>query len=168
MTLKPCLVQSCGELSEQSRCPDHRPKPTNKVRPKGHVHTNTTRWKRLSAKARKASPFCEFCSATQTLSADHIIPVSERPDLAHEVVNIRVLCLECNGRRGKNCADEEREAVLQRLSTREARLAKFLRLRRRNRRSCKVSGVRDGPYRDDSPPFGQGAVRVTHRGAGCQ
>ena len=63
-------------------------------------------------KARKASPFCEFCSATQNLSADHIIPVSERPDLAYEVANIRVLCLECNGRRGNNCTDEEREAVL--------------------------------------------------------
>ena len=123
MTLRPCLV--CGAPSEQSRCPDDRPKPTNKVRPKGHVHTNTTRWKRLSAKARKASPFCEICSATQTLSADHIIPVSERPDLAHEILNIRVLCLVCNGRRGNNCTDEEREAVLARLQARQARLARF-------------------------------------------
>jgi hypothetical protein len=67
------------------------------------------------------SSFCEMCSATDRLSVDHVIPVSERPDLAYEILNTRVLCLSCNGRRGNNCTDAEREAVLNAITAKKER-----------------------------------------------
>ena len=71
------------------------------------------------------SPFCEWCEATEQLSVDHVIPVSERPDLAYKVENCRVLCLSCNGKRANNCTDDERATVLKRLQAAQARRAKF-------------------------------------------
>ena len=162
MTARPCA--QCGDIiATGTYCTECKPKPaaTTKVRPKGHVHTNTTRWKRLSDKARKLQPWCVDCGAHDDLTGDHIIPVSEDPTLAYEVLNIAVRCRTCNSRRGNRCTDEERQAVLTPASAQGAP-GQVLRLRRRNRRSCTVSGVRDGPYRDDPPPFGQGAVGVTH------
>jgi 5-methylcytosine-specific restriction endonuclease McrA len=125
VTLKPCL--SCGELSQQSRCPEHQPKPkaTTKLRPKGHVHTNPTRWKRLSDKARKLQPWCLDCGTHDDLTGDHIIPVHEDPSLAYEVLNIAVRCRSCNGRRGANVTEEERHAVRWAIAARKARNTRF-------------------------------------------
>ena len=113
MTARPCA--QCGDIiATGTYCTECKPKPaaTTKVRPKGHVHTNTTRWKRLSDKARKLQPWCVDCGAHDDLTGDHIIPVSEDPTLAYEVLNIAVRCRTCNSRRGNRCTDEERQAVL--------------------------------------------------------
>lgn len=115
MTLKPCAT--CGEPAPATYCDEHRPVDTRaKVRTAGHVHTNTAAWKRLSKRLRRMSPFCEFCGATEALSVDHIIPVSERPELAYEVANCRVLCLVCNGRRASKVTAAERAEVEARLT----------------------------------------------------
>lgn len=39
-------------------------------------------------------------SRANPLTADHILPVSARPDLAYDETNIQVLCRECNARKG--------------------------------------------------------------------
>ena len=114
---RPCI--GCGCLIDRgSRCGPCTPKRT---RPAGHPHNNTGRWKRLSAKARRAQPWCLDCGAITDLCADHIIPVAERPDLAHDELNLTVRCRSCNGRRGDRCTDAERHRVLAALDARTLR-----------------------------------------------
>jgi 5-methylcytosine-specific restriction endonuclease McrA len=113
VTLRPCL--DCGTPSDGPRCPAHTT--TTKQRPKGHIHTNTTRWKNLSKRLRKLSPFCELCGAREQLSVDHILPVSEAPELVFAEENLRVGCLSCNGSRGNRFTHDEAHAVLKRLES---------------------------------------------------
>lgn len=112
--MRPCL--DCGEPTDGPRCPEHTTTDT-RVRDKAHVHTNTARWKALSKRLRKLSPFCELCGAIEQLSVDHILPVSEAPELAYAEENCRIACLTCNGRRGNHFTPEEAHAVLKRLQT---------------------------------------------------
>ena len=122
VTLKPCVV--CGEPSPQSRCPEHRPKDLRRNRGRGHANDDP-RWRRLSTKLRKLSPFCELCGGRDDLTVDHIIPTSEAPELAHEPLNCRVLCRPCNSKRGNSVTDDERDSVHERIRARKARLARF-------------------------------------------
>lgn len=64
--LKPCIVPRCGELSQQSRCPEHR-KDTRNKRERGY----DWRWDQLSRQARRLQPFCTDCGATDDLQGDH-------------------------------------------------------------------------------------------------
>ncbi|MFT9539150.1 HNH endonuclease [Mycobacteroides abscessus] len=111
---RPCL--GCGRLiAKGSRCSVCTPR---RDRPKNHPHTNTTRWKKLSATARRQQPWCLDCGTTEYLCADHIIPVAERPDLAYEELNITVRCRTCNGRRADHCTDADRNQVLAAIAAR--------------------------------------------------
>lgn len=112
MTRRPCLT--CGEVSEGSRCPEHtRDRESRRPRDKTHVHFNTARWKRLSARLRKMSPFCELCGATERLSVDHIARVQDRPEWTYEVANLRILCLRCNGRLSAQSATPDQVAEVE-------------------------------------------------------
>lgn len=70
--LKPCYVQACGELSEQARCPAHRPKHPSKDR-KSRGYPSW--WERLSIQARQLQPWCSTCHTPGTpanpLTVDH-------------------------------------------------------------------------------------------------
>jgi len=115
--VKHCL--GCGELTEGSRCASCA---LPRTRPPGRSeHYNDNRWRTLSMRLRKQSPFCEQCGSTDRLSVDHIIPVSEAPELRLEPLNCRVLCLSYNASRRNNCTDEERAAVLAAISQRRRR-----------------------------------------------
>ncbi|ULN33620.1 HNH endonuclease [Mycolicibacterium smegmatis] len=76
----------------------------------------------MSKRLRRLSPFCENCGSTTGLSADHIVPASERPDLVYEMANLRVLCMNCNRRRGNNCTPKERAMVEQRMANKRKRI----------------------------------------------
>jgi 5-methylcytosine-specific restriction endonuclease McrA len=118
---KLCL---CGNdaIVGQTRCADcTRPRDRSNDKPPKHKHLHTARWTNLSKRLRKASPFCEICQATTDLVVDHVIPLSERPDLAFEVANCRVLCRPHNASRRATCTDEERAAVLARIAARKRR-----------------------------------------------
>jgi 5-methylcytosine-specific restriction endonuclease McrA len=91
-----------------------------KVLPKGHVHLNPARWKALSKRARRMQPWCLDCGTTEDLTTDHVIPVSEAPELAYKPANIAVRCRPCNSRRGDRCTDTERAEVETRLTRGEA------------------------------------------------
>ncbi|BBY82017.1 HNH endonuclease [Mycolicibacterium pulveris] len=65
------------------------------------------------------------CGATTDLTVDHIIPLTESPELAHEPLNCRVLCRRHNAMRQDHCTDEEREAVLAAIAARKARRARM-------------------------------------------
>ena len=94
MTMTSCLV--CGEVSERARCPQHQ---IVKVKTNtDHVaFANNARWKKLSKKLRKLSPFCELCGTPEDLTVDHIVRVTDRPEWTYEIDNCRVLCRFHNG-----------------------------------------------------------------------
>lgn len=97
MTNRPCV--SCGDIiASGSYCDDCDPHHSGPHT--GGRTTYGTRWKNFSKRLRRLSPFCEECGATERLSVDHIIPVSERPEWEYERVNCRVLCKPCNSRKG--------------------------------------------------------------------
>lgn len=114
---RPCI--GCGKLiAKGSRCGQCTPK---RQRPQGHPHTNNGRMKRLSKATRKAQPWCLDCRTATDLTADHVIPVAERPDLAFEPLNLTTRCRSCNGRRGDRCTDAERAQVLDAITQRHKR-----------------------------------------------
>lgn len=159
MTLKPCIA--CGEPTAGSRCPEHQLADT---RPQGHVHTNPARWKNLSKRLRKNSPFCETCGAVEQLQLDHVIPYSVSPELGYAEENLRVWCKTCNGRRRNRYTLDEATLVLTRLHatyrrrpTRQGRE----RIAAAQRAAADLGGH---PKRVDSPPDGK-AQRAMKRGA---
>lgn len=119
---RPCL--GCGRLIESgSRCIECQPK--RKPRDTAHAGTDR-RWRTLSNRLRKASPFCEIPGCTSAdLTTDHILPVSVFPELAYEELNCRVICRSHNGRRGSNYTDEEHKRVLDAIEARRERQRRF-------------------------------------------
>ena len=96
MLLRPCLV--CGTPGPTTRCEDH-PSPRRRHTPKNRnkiTAANRTRWKNLSARLRRDSPFCEHCGTSHDLTVDHIVRLEHRPEWAYEIDNLRVLCRRCN------------------------------------------------------------------------
>ncbi|WP_457160644.1 HNH endonuclease signature motif containing protein [Mycobacteroides abscessus] len=119
MVARPCL--GCGDLIDTgSRCTDCTPKDTRRNRGPGRSQGDW-KWRQLSKRLRKESPFCETCGSTGRLTVDHIIPVSEVPELAHEIANLRVLCHSCNSCRGNRVTDIERIAVYRAIDERKQR-----------------------------------------------
>ncbi|EHB58975.1 hypothetical protein MycrhDRAFT_1411 [Mycolicibacterium rhodesiae JS60] len=118
---RPCI--GCGCLIPSgSRCADcQRPLNNHYQRGRKGRTASDWRWRKLSEKLRRLSPFCEKCLATTDLTVDKIIPLSERPDLAHEELNLRVLCRTCNSARGNTCTDAERQHVLDVIAKRASR-----------------------------------------------
>lgn len=112
MTARPCL--GCGALIDKgNRCGPCRPKDPDRDR--ASAHWNTTRWKNLSARLRKTSPFCELCGSTRNLQCDHVLPIVQFAELTYEECNLRVLCQRCNTSRGATYTHEEAQQVLERL-----------------------------------------------------
>jgi hypothetical protein len=109
--LKPCL--ECGELSPNSRCDDHKLKRAPRPTPSRKERNRPAALDQLSTRMRRLSPFCEYpgCGASEHLELDHIIPVSEAPELVLEPLNCRVYCRTHNRMRGNKCTDEERAQV---------------------------------------------------------
>jgi len=56
-------------------------------------------WRRLRAQVLRRDPLCQIrgpkCKRVST-TVDHIIPLSLRPDLAHDLRNLRGACTACN------------------------------------------------------------------------
>lgn len=101
MTMKPCLV--CGEVTDRHRCPAHA---LPDLRAKDRVtRTRPARWKRLSARLRRAQPFCSECGTRYDLTVDHVMPLAHGGDPFDET-NLDVLCRSCNGRKGATWGDE--------------------------------------------------------------
>ena len=117
---KLCL---CGEdaLPGKYHCADCKPERTNRSSAPSHPYLATHRWKSLSLRLRKASPFCELCGSTTNLCVDHIIPASEDPSLIFVKENLRVLCRLCNTRKKDSCTDAERQRVLEAIAARKRR-----------------------------------------------
>lgn len=104
--LAPC--RDCGELSDQSRCPEHRPKVHSLGNAKERGYD--WRWEKLSRRARKLQPFCTDCGSKTDLQTDHSAEAWERHErgLPIRLVDVEVVCGSCNRRRGpaKNPRDQ--------------------------------------------------------------
>ena len=96
--LKPCLT--CGELSEQTRCPEHT---VYSVQPSSTARGYDAAWNRLSKRARRMQPFCSDCGATDDLTTDHSPEAWRRRDagLVVRLADVDVVCRSCNSKRGR-------------------------------------------------------------------
>ncbi|WP_197381258.1 hypothetical protein [Mycolicibacterium mengxianglii] len=98
--LKPCYIDGCGELSEQARCPAHRPAHATKGRKtRGYPWW----WEQLSIEARQLQPFCSKCGSDQRLTVDHTPQAWQKIQAGHrltlkdfETGLLAVLCITCN------------------------------------------------------------------------
>ena len=115
MTMKPCLT--CGRPCHGSRCPEHaRPvlqaqwRRGNAIRdPFARQLYASSEWQRLARSVVDGATGCAWCHRTPAqlvrdrrsprLTADHVIPVRVRPDLALEPSNVVAACLSCQARR---------------------------------------------------------------------
>lgn len=95
MVMQPCV--ECGELSDNNRCSRHKRKHTPKTTRSHAADFNRSKWRRLSQKLRKLSPFCEVCGTSDDLTVDHIVRVVDRPEWTYEPDNCRILCRYHNG-----------------------------------------------------------------------
>gem|GEM_PF-7072769 len=124
--LRPCTA--CGEPHDgPGRCPDCRREADtarDRTRDRASAHWNNTRWKNLSARLRRMSPFCEICGSKTMLEVDHILPIVEFPELVYFVENLRVLCRKHNRSRGHRWTPAEASAVLERLQEAHKRTRK--------------------------------------------
>ena len=111
MLMQPCV--QCGEISDRNRCEQHLLPSTQKDRTKHVAYANRSRWKNLSRRLRKMSPFCEMCGAKDDLTVDHIVRVTDRPEWTYEVDNCRVLCRRCNGGISMQSARPEAEKEIE-------------------------------------------------------
>lgn len=95
-----CLT--CGELSEQPYCQDHRPASTPKAlsaAQRGYDY----RWQKLSKRARRIQPFCTDCGTTENLQCDHSPKAWERYYTGKNIrlIDVDVVCGDCNNARGQ-------------------------------------------------------------------
>jgi len=162
MTARPCT--GCGDIiATGSRCRDCRPADTRVRKDKGQAAYDPT-WRKLSVKARRMSPFCQDCGAVEDLTADHVLPKSDYPELVHALDNLAVRCRSCNSRRGATgFTDREAGEVLTRLH------ASYRRRPTRAGRERIAAAERALTTRGDTPnaqvstPVGkpQGAMKLT-------
>lgn len=99
--LKPCLV--CGELSPDSRCPEHRIRDTRKrQRPSATRRGYDAKWQRLVSQAIRLQPFCQDCGATEDLQGDHKPEAWRRKaqGLPIRLQDIAIRCGTCNRNAG--------------------------------------------------------------------
>lgn len=90
--LRPCLT--CGEPVDGTRCTTcARARERERVR-RGQ---RSYRWRKLSERVRRRSPFCERCGSTVALTVDHRVPLS-MGGAEYDEANLRVLCRPCHGR----------------------------------------------------------------------
>lgn len=98
--LRPCV--DCGDLSEFSRCPQHRPARAPKKEPNTTRAGYGWRWQKLSRRARALQPFCSDCGARDDLTTDHSPAAWEMHEQGKAIPLelVDVVCMRCNIRRG--------------------------------------------------------------------
>jgi hypothetical protein len=101
-----CL--SCGRLipAKMSRCVEcqhARWRQSNQRRPRFEVELYASAaWKRLASSVVLSADRCHWCGTSAylvKLTADHILTVRDRPDLAVEPSNVVASCRSCQERR---------------------------------------------------------------------
>ena len=100
----PCRYQPCPALvpKGETYCGAHQRAQTrdyNERRPLRHKFYQSPEWRKLRGEAIQVlGKRCVSCGSTDHIHIDHVIPISERPDLALELRNLRPLCQCCHNR----------------------------------------------------------------------
>lgn len=68
-------------------------------------------WRRLRLLVLARDPVCTICWQAPSTTADHVIPLSVRPDLAHVPSNLRGSCGPCNYSRGASLGNAQRQSA---------------------------------------------------------
>lgn len=74
-----------------------KPKPIETETRKENKKEYDTKWREYSIAYRKSNPFCVECLKTgvynsEHIHVDHIIPITEKPELKYDVNNHQSLC----------------------------------------------------------------------------
>lgn len=68
-------------------------------------------WRRIRQEVLTRDPWCMIagpgCTGRST-TADHIVPLCDRPDLAHDMSNLRGACFHCNSAGGARITNSRR------------------------------------------------------------
>jgi 5-methylcytosine-specific restriction endonuclease McrA len=105
---RPCLGPSAGTPcppraltdARSGRCPACARRHYRHLYQATRSGHNDRRWRNLRAQVIAAEPICHWCHEEPSTEADHVIPVSVRPDLEYEETNLVGACTTCNRRRG--------------------------------------------------------------------
>jgi 5-methylcytosine-specific restriction endonuclease McrA len=98
-----CAFHGCHVLVERGYCAQHQ-RPRLETRHPTDPRYGLQAWRRYTEQRKAEHPFCVRCGALAAGKengrargvTDHIIPVSERPDLFDDPTNHRTLCTRCN------------------------------------------------------------------------
>ncbi len=96
--MRPCSVPGCGTLVASGACEKHR-KQADRDRGKTVERGYGADHRRLRELKLATDPFCQIqteCQGAPATEIDHILPISERPDLRLEWSNIQSSCKPCN------------------------------------------------------------------------
>jgi len=91
---KRCSFQGCTALVDSGRCPAHTPDSDKR---KHEIYGRD--WRKLRDHKLKVDPICEIrthCQGAIATQVDHIVRVSERPDLRLEWRNLQSACEDCH------------------------------------------------------------------------
>lgn len=110
MTMKPCTT--CGEAHENRgpRCEACAPTATTLRTSSPRERGYDAAWDRLSKQARRLQPWCSDCESEDNLTADHLPSAWARKEqgLPLRIVDVDVVCNDCNVRRGTSRAGSPR------------------------------------------------------------
>jgi 5-methylcytosine-specific restriction endonuclease McrA len=100
---RPCLFPDCPAIQDGTYCDAHRrakQRERQRSRPRFEVRLyGSAEWRRLADAVVAASDRCHWCGSPGPLTADHIVKVRDRPDLALEEGNCVAACRSCQNRR---------------------------------------------------------------------
>jgi 5-methylcytosine-specific restriction enzyme A len=101
MPLKKCAEVGCSELVRKPRCDEHRRvRDHERSLTQARQTRSSVAWQRVRAEKRRVDPCCEDCRArgvlTPTQEIHHVRSLSEAPELALEMSNLRSLCVSCH------------------------------------------------------------------------
>lgn len=65
-------------------------------------------WRRLREQVLREEPVCRYCRLRASVTADHILPLSRYPHLAHDRSNLAGACQPCQGSKGDRLLSEWR------------------------------------------------------------
>ena len=98
----PCAWPRCPNLTRRQFCNEHeaadRRRKQVTVGEDGGAFLDSSRWRKLRLMVLRRFPLCRLCGAGAT-EVDHVIPRSDRPDLAATPSNLQSLCKRCHSRK---------------------------------------------------------------------
>ena len=106
---RPCPV--CGALGTGGRCAAHA-KQQDRERGTTKQRGYADGWPEVRAEKLALDPVCQIrltCFGMVATEVDHIIPISERPDLRLEPSNLQSACKPCNVAKARQNREKSRD-----------------------------------------------------------